>query len=101
MSTEWYTPEKETLVDLLYSTTSKGYSNRNLKYAAVHRIAQQFDTTGSCNVVLCVYDNDERITGVDPSLMAMSWSSNTSQPVCVTSQNTNGSVQDYWAAYAT
>ena len=63
MSTEWYTPEKEeTLVDLwrdeplLYSTTSKGYSNRNMKYAAVHRIAQHFDTTGNYNVVLRVYD---------------------------------------------
>ena len=61
MSIEWCTPEnEETLVDLwrdepvtvLYSTTSKGYSNRNLKYAALHRIAQQFDTSGNYNVFL-------------------------------------------------
>ena len=66
-----YTPEKEeTLVDLwrdeplLYSTTSKGYSNRNMKYAAVHRIAQHFDTTGNYNVVLRVY-----MTKLDPMSM--------------------------------
>ena len=63
MSTEWHTVEEE-LVDLwrdeplLYSTVSKGYSNQNKKYAAVHRIAQHFDTTGNCNVVVCVYDYD-------------------------------------------
>ena len=53
---------------LLYSTTSKGYSNRNTKYAAVHRIAQHFDKTDNNNVVLCVYDYDVKFLYTSSSL---------------------------------
>ena len=53
MAAEWDTEEGEAhMVDmwreepLLYTVTSKGYSNRDKKYAATQKIAERFGTTG-------------------------------------------------------